>query len=265
MSSNGFSRRLTSGLPYYCCEAFERLGIVRHGFSTRHGAIPGGFDLGYSSREQADRVELNRNRFAAALGLGTVPLVTLRQLHSDIVQVIRGLPAGTLEGDALASDQPGVSLAVQVADCFPVLIADPARKAVGAVHAGWRGVLARILTKTITRMQESFGCNPRNLNIAIGPGIRSCCLEVGAEVTGSFEQAGSVAAIFQSRRPRTGKVLLDLPAALRAECLDSGVPAAQIHDLGLCTCCGVSEFFSYRAEGLRSGRMMGAVTLRSTA
>ncbi|MFQ5927676.1 MAG: polyphenol oxidase family protein, partial [Terriglobia bacterium] len=118
-------------------------------------------------------------------------LVTLRQRHSDIVQVVDGRWRGVrrepdgavkLTGDALITTEPGLLLAVQVADCLPILLVDPVRRVVAAVHAGWRGTLARIVEKTVGRMQMRFGSEPRRLVAAIGPGIHGCCYEVGREV-----------------------------------------------------------------------------------
>jgi YfiH family protein len=250
MTGKGFVLREFQGLLYYSCGAFESLPWLRHGFSTRHGGPSG-----------------DPERFLFALGLEDAHLVTLRQVHSSRVHVVENVPGQwpQTEGDALATRIEEAALAVRVADCFPVLIADPRNRAVAAVHSGWRGTLSRVLLQTIVEMGRAFDSRPEQLLVAIGPGIRECCFEVGSEVERLFEDGypGNSLATPISGRP--GKYFLDLSRALAMQLKDAGVRAENCHDLGLCTCCNRRDFFSYRAEGAGSGRMLAVICRKTGA
>ncbi|NWG13618.1 MAG: peptidoglycan editing factor PgeF [Acidobacteria bacterium] len=265
MTDRGFSRREKDGVPFYVCRTLEEIPDLRHGFSTRAGGAGGSsgcLNLSYAQWDPPERVDENRRRFLSAIGADNLRLATLRQIHSDRIHVIKdsGAPRGEKpQGDALAASIGGVAVAVQVADCYPVLIADPLRKVVAAVHAGWRGILIRILSKTVSTLVDAFGCRPSSLLVAIGPGIRSCCYEVGREVVDLFRQGCPDVELATPSRSRPDKYLIDLAAALHVQAREAGIEPARIFDLRLCTCCGVHEFFSYRRDGAFSGRMMGVI------
>ncbi len=256
---------MVHGVPFYCCRAFEELQGVRHAFSTRRGGISplpeGALNLSRVGWDDREHVEENRRRLCRALQLAPERLFTLRQVHSDRLHIIRDIPEhwNRPEGDALATNQAGVTLAVQTADCYPILIVDPATLAIAGVHSGWKGTLARLLFKTVTAMQASFGCNPSRMLAAVGPAIRSCCFEVGEEVVGLFRAAYPGLPLAVERAHERGKYLLDLRAALNAQFEEAGIPARNVYDLDVCTRCCSDEFFSYRAEGQRSGRMMAVI------
>jgi YfiH family protein len=151
---------------------------------------------------------------------------------------------------------------VQTADCLPVLIADRSRKAIAAVHSGWRGTLGRIAAATVGAMQRVCGSDPAQLIVAVGPGIRACCYEVGSDVAESFDKEYPGCGLIQTRPGHQGKYLLDLPKALEIQFHSAGIRPENKFDLGACTRCNVGEFFSYRAEGRRSGRMMAVIGMR---
>src|SRR5687767_11102134 len=156
-----------------------------HGFSTRQGN-GSDFTLGNKRDVDGGLVERNRIVFLEWLGAGkggkAWPLVTLKQVHSDVVHFVERTPGGPLIGDGLLTNKPGLVIAVGTADCLPILIADPVHKAVGAFHAGWRGTLARIVEKGIGEMRRRFRSDPAALQAAIGPGIHGCCYAVGNEL-----------------------------------------------------------------------------------
>src|SRR5213593_1130940 len=186
MPASAFVRRESGGVAFYSCAALERIPFLRHGFSTRHGgtsSLPArALNLSQVSWDDDAQVVENRRRFLMALGIPQESLVTLAQIHSDRVHIIEENPEQwnrRTQGDALITQQAGVTLAIQVADCLPILIADPQTRTIGGVHAGWRGTLARVLAGTVAKMRETSGCDPLRLIAAIGPGIRSCCFEVG--------------------------------------------------------------------------------------
>lgn len=265
MRRDGFVLREVRGIPYYSCRAFEELPNLCHGFSTRRGGAPApgehSLNLSYNSWDSPERVNENRRRLLCALNLKEAHLATLRQVHSNRVHIIRDIPAqwNPSEGDALVAQLENAALAVQVADCLPVLIADPATKAVAAVHSGWRGILAHILPVTVREMQRTFGADPANLLAAVGPGIRACCFEVGPEVAELFNREFPGGRLSVPAGASPGKHLLDLCKALEMELDEAGIKPENRYDSGLCTRCNTKEFFSYRAEGTRSGRMMAVI------
>jgi YfiH family protein len=267
MRTDGFILREFQGLLYYSCRAFESLPKLQHGFSTRHGGASAlgeiSLNLGNFLLDTPDRVYENRRRFLAALHFEEASLVTLRQVHSNRVQIIEEIssPWSPSEGDALATRMDETALGIQIADCLPILIADPEKHAVAAVHSGWRGTLSRILFQTIQEMKRAFGCDPSQLLIAVGPGIRSCCYEVGSEVADLFSREYPGGSLAQPAKDRPGKYHLDLCRALEIQLDLAGVQPENRYDLGACTCCNTKDFFSYRAEGSSSGRMMAVIGL----
>jgi len=259
MQMSAFVLRHIQGISYYSCRAFDELPGLRHGFSTRLGE--GSLNLGYTSWDSDERVSGNRQRFLSALQLHEANLVTLHQIHSNCVHIIKDMPGrwNQPEGDALVTQVEGIALAVQTADCLPVLIADPERKVVAAVHSGWRGTLGRLGATTIEEMQRVYGSDSAQLLVAVGPGIRACCYEVGPDVAEAFEQKYPQCCLSRPMPGRKEKYLLDLPKALEAQFETAGIRSQNRFDLGICTRCNRHEFFSYRAEGPLSGRMMAVI------
>ena len=170
-----------------------------HGFSTRGGGasvLQGArvLNLGFTEWDSRAAVTQNRRRFLSALGAARMPLLTLRQIHSDLARVVAE-PGGArskkpteepLRGDAIITNQVDLLASIQTADCVPILLVDGARRVVAAVHAGWRGTLARITEKTLGRMRFEFDTKPRDVIAVLGPAIGRCCYEVGPEVAQAF-------------------------------------------------------------------------------
>ena len=183
----------------------SRIPWLVHGFSTRAGGFSraygkGDLNLGFTKDDSRGAVERNRAVFLKELGAVTRtrrkssksrdsfwPLVTARQIHSDIIRCVDSDPEDPLTGDGLITATPGLLLAIQTADCLPVLLVDTKRHAVGVFHAGWRGTVQRIVEKGVGEMHRCFGSRPRDLKAAIGPGIQGCCYAVGEEVRIKFE------------------------------------------------------------------------------
>jgi YfiH family protein len=265
MRRDGFVLRVVRGVAYYSCRAFEELPGLGHGFSTRRGGAPAfagnRFNLGDASWDTPERIQENRHRFLGAVRLEGARLATLRQIHSDRVYIIRDLSAqwNRPEGDALATALEDVALAVQVADCLPVLLADPVTKVVAAIHSGWRGIVSHILPKAVQEIQRSLSVDPAHLLAAVGPGIRSCCFEVGPEVAARFDREFPRGRLTRPAETSPGKYYLDLVGALEFDFVAAGIKPEKCHDSGLCTCCNISEFFSHRAEKDRAGRMMAVI------
>jgi polyphenol oxidase len=258
-----------------------------HSFSTRAGGVSRGgtLNLGFTKNDSRAAVERNRNLFLKATGAEGLKSVSMRQIHSDIIHHISDIPISPLVGDGVITNTPGLLLSIQTADCLPILLADPKKRAVGAFHAGWRGTLARVVEKGIGEMRRHFSSNPRDLRAAIGPGIHKCCYQVGPEVREVFhsrfaysdelfhEQRESDVVhekyplLFMNARapghgPDQSKLYLDLVAANTRQLLDTGVLAKNISVSPLCTSCRTDLLFSYRAEKGGTGRLMGVIGIR---
>lgn len=256
---------------------------LRHGFSTRQGGVStvyGGNSLNLGWTKDGDPAAVAENRrlfYRAAQGNEpagrNLQAVTLRQIHSALVLPIRkddGVFEGelqtadgkaVLEGDGVVTDLPGLMLGVQTADCVPVLIADVNKRAVAAIHAGWRGTVARIVEKGIATMQKEYGSRPEDLVAAVGPSIGACCYAVGEEVRSQFGAHFRYAdALFTTVGDQ---MHLDLWQANRRQLTDAGVPAETITVIGECTACAISngerKYFSHRAEHGFTGRMMSVI------
>lgn len=276
-----------------------------HGFSTRVGGVSRVYgkrdlNLGFTKDDSRTAVERNRAAFLEELGAlarkrrgsRTIksywPLITLRQIHSDIIRCVEEVPSEPLTGDGLITATPGLLLAIQTADCLPVIVVDTKRHAVGVFHAGWRGTVQRIVEKGVGEMHRCFGSRPRDLKATIGPGVHNCCYAVGEEVRTRFEsQFEYGASLFHevkdsdpvrekypllfltarapghSELPKT--IYLDLVEANRRQLLDAGLAKKNIDASPLCTNCNPERLFSYRAEKGTTGRLMGVAGIRTTA
>lgn len=179
--------------------------------------------------------------------------VTVRQIHSAQVWNAHPLTDRECEGDALVTDDLNRRIGVRTADCVPILLLDANKRAVAAIHAGWRGTVAAIVARAIEKMHADFGAQPSDIRAALGPCIRECCYEVGPEVAVQFSP------LFPEWPPVTGKQHLDLIEANRRHLSAAGVPATQIFDSGLCTVCTPEHFFSYRREPQNPGRQLSVI------
>jgi len=190
-----------------------------------------------------------------------------------------------VKADGLMTDEPGLLVGVQTADCIPILVADRKRRAVAAFHAGWRGTVKRIVESGVGRMRLAFGSRPEDLIAAIGPGIGPCCYAVGDEVLSSFESQFAYAPelfrevcdsdpvrakypmLFLTQRApghsEIGPSLhLDLVEANRRQLLAAGLKPRAIKVIGGCTSCQPELFFSHRASQGRAGRMLSLIGIR---
>lgn len=282
-----------------------------YGFSTRVGGSSrayrkGDLNLGFTKDDSRAAVERNRAAFVHEIGAVTHrrrgskvtsrkvtsslwPLVTLRQIHSDVIRCIDSISDSpndaALSGDGMITATPGLLLAIQTADCLPVILVDVKRQVVAVFHAGWRGTVQRIVEKGVGEMHRCFGSRPRDLKAAIGPGIQGCCYEVGEEVRTKFEsQFEYGASLFReikesdpvrekypllfltARAPGHStlptKIFLDLVEANRRQLVAAGVLAKSIESSPLCTNCHPDLLFSYRAQKGKTGRLMGVAGIR---
>jgi polyphenol oxidase len=290
--------RAANGVERLSVPRWEEFAWLWHGFSTRKGGVSraycaegaaGELNLGFTATDRPESVTANRRLFAEGItGSAATPLATLRQIHSNLVVVaVRQTAQLKLppRADGLMTGEEGLLLGVQTADCIPVLLADRRRRIVAAFHAGWRGTVSRIVESGVGRMRLEFGSRPEDLIAAIGPGIGACCYEVGEEVFSAFESQFAYARelffdvedadrlrtrypmLFLNQRPpghgpAGGRLHLDLAEANRRQLLTAGLKAESIQLLGGCTVCRQDLFFSHRASGGRTGRMMSVIGVR---
>jgi YfiH family protein len=277
-------------------ETLTRIPWLIHGFSTRLGGfsrVYGGnaLNLGFTKQDSRSLVERNRAAFLqqlrAACGNKPWPLVTLRQIHSDLIHCVAELPKEPLVGDGLITRMPGIILAVQTADCLPVILVDTKQRAVGVFHAGWRGTVKHIVEKGVGEMRRCFGTLPKNIKAAIGPGIHACCYDVGPEVRQRFESQFAYAEdlfretkesdpvrekypllFLTARAPGHSelptKIFLDLVEANRRQLIDAGISPRNISASSMCTACRPELLFSYRAEKGITGRMIAAAGIENS-
>lgn len=183
--------------------------------------------------------------------LDAAPAATLKQIHSNVVLPVAA-PGKAGDGDALITRTPGLWLAVRSADCVPLILADPVTRSVAVVHAGWRGAAANIADATVQAMCIQFSTVAQDLHAAIGPGIGSCCFEVGPEVAEQFRPWSD---------PPSGRAHLDLQAILLAQLIESGLAPERIQRITRCTKCHPDEFHSYRRDGEAAGRMVSGARI----
>jgi len=242
-----------------------------HFSTTRDGGIStenySSLNLGFNSGDLHENVIGNRIRLCAALHIMPDQLVFPKQTHTATIKMIT---AGFFdrdkeaqkdflnETDAVITDIQGACVAVKTADCVPVLLYDPKRKVVAAVHAGWRGTVQNIVLVTIHKMIKEFGTDPSDLIAGIGPSISPEVYEVGEEVWKQFDTEFYLA----SNPEKADKKLLDLWSANYQQLIKAGVPAEQIEVARTCTLSDPDQFFSARRDGIKTGRMATGIMIK---
>lgn len=270
---------------------------IPHGFTTREGGVSEGpyasLNLSPATGDDPERVRENQRRVLERFG--HPPVALLNQQHGHIVHAVEG--PGVWDGDGLLTNRPGLLLRVGIADCYPVLLHDPVRNAVGALHAGWRGVVAGILPEALEQLQQRYGSRPEDVRVAVGPGISGPNFQVGPEVVEQLGEAGRgvpgpgqeedesqgpkagsqtepglpalaphpPTPLFQPRvywpdPEEAGKYRLDLEAALHQQALRAGIQPQHYWALGACTYAD-GRFFSHRRDQGRTGRMWALIQL----
>ncbi len=207
----------------------------------------------------------------AAASVGATPdrVMSVKQVHGNAVRVIRKGDAANAHdrpnADAVVSNEPGLVLAVGIADCVPLLMADRRTGAAAAVHAGWRGTSAGVARMAIEALSRGCGSNPGDLVVALGPSIGTCCYEVGPELLQEFRAAGFNESQISRWFTRNGAGLLRLDVGLANmdQIHDAGVPRNQIYAANLCTQTHSHIFDSFRAAGANAGRMAAMIRVRS--
>jgi YfiH family protein len=234
-----------------------------HGFSTRCGGVSpapyASLNLGGAVGDRPDYVAENLRRFGAAVGFDPTALHQVFQVHGRTVhRPGRGDAPGQsarVEADAVLASEAGVAVGIRVADCVPVLVGDPETGRAVAVHAGWRGVVAGVVAEAVAALEAP---DRGGLVAAVGPCIGPCCFEVGDEVAQAIAGASEAGVVVRGKGP---KPHVDLRRAVAAQLASLGV----VHQerVGGCTVCEADRWFSFRREGLHSGRMLAVIVARA--
>jgi len=309
MGQQTFRTVSRDGLAWLEAVAGARWPWLVHAFSTRCGGASqapcAGLNLGFTQWDKRETVEANRRHFWSALGVADFAIASVHQVHSShgfVTSRARTgdaayrLPCATGDedastkspaGDALMTAEPGILLTIRIADCLPVLLIDPARPAVAAVHAGWRGALDLVVEKAVGDMRVVFGSDSGQIVALVGPSIRPCCYDVGEEVVEAFRGRFPRADQFFQALPQTSQAAadryeflflkayppghapervpaarLDLTAVAQDQLASAGVNPSNILVADYCTACHTDLFFSHRKEGVRTGRQVAAIGIR---
>ncbi len=261
-----------NGVPFLAAEAFRAAGGVVHGFSTRLGGVSEGIfsslNLGFNRGDNPDHVRENYRRFCAAIGADADRIVMTGQIHEteirtatpDLIKADICTPTG-YDCDGLISNQPGLVLTIFTADCIPVLLYDPVRRVIAAVHAGWRGTAKNIAGKAVNKMQQDYGCQPEHILTAIGPGISRCCFETHSDVPDAMAASlGDIASPHITSLP-DGKFKVDLKAINAALLMRAGVTADHVEISADCTACLCETYWSHRVTQGRRGSQAAMIQL----
>jgi len=240
-----------------------------HFSTTIEGGVSEGnyatFNLGMFSGDDIEKISENRKRLISEIGIEEEKLIIPYQIHSDNILSIDTafLSKSDLEQtallngvDAVITDQKDVCIGISTADCVPILLYDHVLNVFAAVHAGWRGTVAKLVEKTIFEMNMKYGCNSANLIACIGPAISMEYFEVGEEVIYDFMKAGFIIDSIAFRHPDTGKTYIDLWFANELLLSQAGILNKHLETTNLCTYSNADLFFSARRQGIKSGRMI---------
>jgi YfiH family protein len=227
----------------------------------RCGPLAAAADHFFTSRDWEVR---DPQAVAAAIGVDPGDLLLVKQVHGAAVAVAsrdRPRPWRKPEADAILTDDPDAAVAVRVADCVPILVAEDTGRAVGAIHAGWRGMAARAPIAAVAAIRERYGVRPERLIAAIGPSIGPCCYEVDESTRRAFTAAGHAGLNLDSWfEPRAaGKFHLDLWRVARDQLEAAGLLPSRVFGSGLCTKTHAHRFHSYRVDGASAGRMAAVI------
>jgi len=251
---NGTFKKINGAGPeLYHFPALESLGFKTFVSGRGGGVSPEPFhslNTNYSGGDSEENVRENMSRIKSALKIER--LWAPSQVHGDDVAIIeQDAPAGITEADAVIISSPSLAVGVRTADCLPLIIADPVKRAAAAIHAGRRSTELHITAKTIKIMAEKFGSDPADMSVALGPCIRNCCYHVDKET----------AARFHACCGGGGGQYLDIVEANIRQLLESGVRQTAIVDSGICSSCDNLRFYSYRKDGNVTGRFISGVAL----
>lgn len=250
----------------------EYENILTHCFTTRLGGVSQGafssLNLSFSRDDIRENVLENYRRLADAIGVEYNKMVLSNQIHDNKIRIVSAADAGkglVMESDivgfdGLSTNQPGIPLVTFYADCVPVLFLDPVKKAVTAVHSGWRSTVKNISYEALVLMKNTYNSNYNDIQVAIGPSICMNCFEVGKEVYESFKEKFSWCDTYTEYRG--GKYYMSLQKIIKHVLTDAGVPGENIMVSDVCTKCNTDLFFSFRGDKGKTGSLAAVMMLK---
>ncbi|MBI3755646.1 MAG: peptidoglycan editing factor PgeF [Deltaproteobacteria bacterium] len=254
----------TAGIQYASSSILESVDFISHGFLSRIGGIskPPFSSLNFDMRDGDDITNIEHNKAAVGklFGFDVKRLVTINQVHGNDALVIdkdvkdiSGI--SKTSADAVITNQCGIAIGILTADCVPILLLDPIKKVIGAVHAGWKGTAKTVVQKAINTMVKQFGSDKKAILAAIGPSIGQCCYKVDEAVAREFVDKEFIKKEDDSWR-------LDLKKANLSQMVNSGILEKNISVEDFCTSCRNDLFFSYRADNKKTGRQLNFIMLK---
>jgi len=255
-------RKMIQGrLSVFKFESFKKFKNITHLVTTKEGWVSGN-----NPRFTGDSEDIYagfRKELAISCESDVTRFIFPRQTHSDRVAIVtsKNLTNTVDDTDALITDEPGLFICVQTADCVPVLLFDPVKKVVAAIHAGWKGTISKIIGKTVQQMTGKFGCNPADIVAGIGPSIHMHAYEVGPEVVSAVEASFSNSSALLKPSMNEGRAYFDLWEANQTVLIESGIPEENIELMGLCSFEHADLFYSARRDGTDTGRMVSGIRL----
>lgn len=254
-----------NGIKYIASPTLSDKPVV-HGFLTRIGGVsPAPYaSMNFDARDTdtIENVARNKALFHEAFNIAPCKLVTVSQVHGKDVLVIEGgIPKKPVEADAIITAETGVAIGMMTADCQPILLFDPVNKAVGAVHAGWKGTALGIVVETGELMWKKYGTRPEDLIVSLGPCIGPCCYKVGWNVLDEYMARHREADCFSEK----DGLRMDINKANMIQLSLIGVKEENISDDAVCTACNPELFFSYRKDNGRTGRQLSFIMLSDGA
>ena len=255
-------RKMVQGrLSVFKFESFKKYKEISHFITTKEGWVSGQKPR-FTGDQESDYLNF-RQELALSGEWNASQFVFPRQIHSDHVAIASSAikASAIADTDALITNEPGLFVCVQTADCVPILLFDPIHKVVASIHAGWRGTVSKIALKTILKMTAQFGSDPKDIVAGIGPSIHVHAYEVGPEVINAVQEnfVNSLAILKPSLTP--GKAYFDLWEANKMILEESGIPEENIELMGLCSFEHSDLFYSARRDGVDTGRMVSAISL----
>lgn len=272
MKSNVLKIVKNGDLEYILFPKLLQTGCVRHIFSTRHGGVSTGdaakMNLSFNKDSSAENVKRNFEILCSAVDIDTTHLVLSHQTHTNNVLTVDKSHCGTgitkpsfCDVDGMVTNETGVALVTQYADCTPLIFCDPVRRVIASSHAGWKGTAKLIGKVTVEKMVKEFGCNPKDIIVGIGPCIGQCCYEVDDPVYNEFKKIDflDLNKIFINKE--NGKYMLDLVEANRRILIHSGISPENIDANDICTCCNAADLHSHRATAGKRGNLAAIIEL----
>ena len=265
--------KMKEGIKFITLDSWAELG-ADVAFSARWGGVsPGSYqslNMGFHVGDEKDNVLKNREKFLRILGLDLADTVSCQQVHGHKVARVSELDKGkgafhdedAIEGsDGMVTNHKGLYLMTFYADCIPIMLFDSNKQAVGMVHSGWKGTMARIGAQAVKVMAREYDSQPRDLFMLLGPGINSCCFEIQSDLAekaqAEFPEYNGII-----NKNNIGSYFWDLRKTIKQSLLEQGIPGQNIVDCDLCTCCNTDTFYSYRGEGGKTGRICSLVGLK---